>query len=57
VIIRNSVVLPAPLGPITPTMPPRGNVKFTSSMSSMSPYALRRFRLDDDVAETGPGGM
>ena len=34
VIIRNSVVLPAPFGPITPTIPPRGSVKFTSSISS-----------------------
>ena len=37
VIIRNSVVLPAPLGPMTPTMPPRGSVKFRSSISSVSP--------------------
>ena len=35
--IRNSVVLPAPFGPMTPTMPPRGSVKSRSSMSSMSP--------------------
>jgi len=27
VIIRNSVDLPAPFGPMTPTMPPGGSVK------------------------------
>ncbi len=27
VIMRNSVVLPAPLGPITPTMPPGGSTQ------------------------------
>jgi hypothetical protein len=37
VTIRNNVVFPAPFGPITPTMPPRGSVKFTSSISSVSP--------------------
>jgi hypothetical protein len=37
VIIRKSVVLPAPFGPITPTMPPRGSVKSMPSISSMSP--------------------
>ena len=37
VSIRNSVVLPAPLGPMTPTMPARGRLKDRSSMSSRSP--------------------
>src|SRR5438552_188452 len=38
---RKSVVLPAPFGPMTPTMPPRGSEKLRSSKSSLSPYALR----------------
>src|SRR5882672_3867637 len=42
--MRKSVVLPAPLGPITPTMPPRGRVKLRSSMRSRSPYAFLRPR-------------
>ena len=50
--MRNSVVLPAPFGPITPTMPPRGSVKVTSSMRRTSPYPFRTPRgLDDHVAE------
>ena len=32
-IILNSVVLPAPFGPITPTMPPGGSLKSSPSMS------------------------
>jgi hypothetical protein len=40
-IIRNSVDLPAPFGPMIPTIAPAGMRKFTSSMSSRSPYALR----------------
>jgi hypothetical protein len=36
-IIRNSVVLPAPFGPITPTMPPRGSLNERSSISTRSP--------------------
>src|SRR5919108_734435 len=42
VIIRNSVVLPAPLGPMTPTMPPGGSENDRSSMSRLSPKPLRR---------------
>src|ERR1043166_4916661 len=37
VIMRNSVVLPAPFGPITPTMPPGGSLKVRSSISRLSP--------------------
>ena len=37
VIMRNSVVLPAPFGPMTPTMPPGGSLKFRFSNSSLSP--------------------
>ncbi len=54
VIIRNSVVLPAPLGPITPTMPPRGSVKLRSVDEQVVAVALLQMpRLDDDVAEAG----
>ena len=37
VIMRNSVVLPAPLGPMTPTMPPAGSLKVRSSIRRLSP--------------------
>ncbi len=37
VIKRNSVVLPAPLGPITPTMAPGRNWNDSLSISSRSP--------------------
>ncbi len=37
VMMLNSVDLPAPLGPITPTMPPGGSMKDRSSNSSLSP--------------------
>src|SRR5712691_10093629 len=36
-IIRNSVVLPAPFGPITPTIPAGGSEKLSLSNSSLSP--------------------
>ena len=35
--MRNSVVLPAPFGPMTPTMPALGSVKSRSSISIRSP--------------------
>ena len=54
--IRNSVVLPAPFGPITPTMPPRGSVKSRSSIEQQVAVALAQIaRFDDDVAETRAG--
>ena len=37
VIMRNSVVLPAPLGPMMPTMPPGGSLKERLSINSRSP--------------------
>src|ERR1700682_1533624 len=40
VIIRNSVVLPAPFGPITPTMPPGGNLNVRSSIRTRSAKGL-----------------
>ena len=51
-IMRNSVVLPAPFGPITPTMPPGGSLKERSSIRSRVAEALADVaRLDDHVAE------
>ena len=50
--MRNSVVLPAPLGPMTPTMPPGGSLKLRSSISSLSPKPFDRLvEFDDVVAE------
>jgi hypothetical protein len=40
VIMRKSVVLPAPFGPMIPTMPPGGSENETSSNSSVSPKAF-----------------
>src|ERR1700757_3219885 len=39
--MRNSVVLPAPFGPTTPTMPAGGGEKVRSSTRSRSPKPLR----------------
>jgi hypothetical protein len=43
VIILNSVDLPAPFGPITPTMPPGGSMNDRSLNSSLSPKAFEMF--------------
>jgi hypothetical protein len=40
IIILKIVDLPAPLGPIIPTIPACGNVKFKLSYNNLSPYAL-----------------
>ena len=51
-IMRKSVVLPAPFGPITPTMPPGGSLNERSSISSLSPKPFERWeKFDDIVAE------
>ena len=51
-IILNSVVLPTPFGPMTPTMPLRGSVNDRSSMSTRSSKPLVRcVGLDDDAAQ------
>jgi hypothetical protein len=42
-IMRNRVVLPAPLGPMMPTIPAGGRVKLRSSNSTRSPNALDTF--------------
>src|SRR5438552_1803992 len=58
VIKRKRVVFPAPLGPMIPTMPPRGSEKLRSSKSSLSPYALRRaFASTTRSPSRGPGGI
>ncbi len=50
--MRNSVVLPAPFGPMTPTMPPGGSLKVRSSISRLSPIALGEpVEVDDVLAE------
>mmetsp|Transcript_27247 Transcript_27247/g.45582 ORF Transcript_27247/g.45582 Transcript_27247/m.45582 type:complete len:216 (-) Transcript_27247:339-986(-) len=41
-IMRNRVVLPAPLGPTMPTMAPAGMMKLAFSMSRRSPKPLQR---------------
>ena len=54
--MRNSVVLPAPFGPMTPTMPPRGSLK--SRFVEQQPVAERladAVGLDDHVAEARAG--
>jgi hypothetical protein len=57
VIIRNSVVLPAPFGPMTPTMPPGGSLKVRSSISSGRHRPFEAFGLDHHVAQPLAGGM
>src|SRR6185295_4378846 len=39
-IMRKRVVLPAPFGPMTPTMPPGGSANERLSMSRLSPNPL-----------------
>src|SRR6266478_4769466 len=57
-IMRKSVVLPAPFGPMTPTIPPRGRMKPTSSMRRFSPYALRTPCASiTRLPRRGPGGI
>ena len=56
VIMRNNVVLPAPFGPITPTIPPGGSAKFMSSTSRFSTVGfVHAVRFDHDVAESWSG--
>ena len=56
--MRKSVVLPAPLGPITPTIPAGGSEKERSSISSLSPKALRRWSASITRSpRRGPAGM
>jgi len=43
-MLLNSVVLPEPLGPITPTISPGPTEKLTPSTALIAPYALRTSR-------------
>lgn len=57
-IILKRVVLPAPFGPMTPTMPLRGSVKLRSSMRTLSPKALLRLLTSTTTLPSrGPGGI
>src|SRR3954447_12760316 len=57
-IIRKSVVLPAPFGPTTPTMPAGGSEKVRSSTSNRSPKPLRTPSASITTSPSrGPGGM
>ena len=57
-IIFISVVLPAPFGPITPTMPPGGSAKVSPSKSSLSPKPFfRSFASTTTLPSRGPGGI
>src|ERR1035441_5237399 len=56
-IIRKRVVLPAPLGPMTPTMPPGGRRNDRPSMSNRSPKPLTtRSASTTRSPSRGPGG-
>ena len=58
VIILNSVDLPAPLGPMMPTMAPAGTVKLRSSISRRSPNFLETFLNSITLLpRRSPGGM
>ena len=57
VIRRNIVVLPSPLGPITPITPPGGSRKLRSSNSSRSPNALDTFSASITTYLWGRGGV
>ena len=57
-IMRKSVVLPAPFGPITPTMPPGGSENVRSSTSSRSPKPFATPSASTTTSPSrGPGGM
>ena len=57
VIIRKSVDLPAPLGPITPTIPPRGSEKSSDSINNLSPYPFFNFfAITTSLPSRGAGG-
>ena len=58
VIILNNVVLPAPFGPMTPTMPPGGNKNERFSMSNFSSKLFTRsVALTTVSPRRGPGGI
>ena len=56
--ILNKVVLPAPFGPITPTIPPGGSRKSKSSTSSLLAKALLRLSASITTSPNlGPAGI
>ncbi|CPU66112.1 Uncharacterised protein [Mycobacteroides abscessus] len=57
-IVLNSVVLPTPFGPMTPTMPLRGSVKLRPSMSWRPSKPFWRFDASRTrLPRRGPGGI
>ena len=54
-IIRKSVVLPAPFGPITPTIPPGGRVAQILDQQSVAVALRDAVGLDHDVSEPRAG--
>ena len=57
-MVLNSVVLPTPLGPMTPTMPLRGSVNDRSSMRPRSSKPLcRSLTSITGLPRRGPGGI
>ena len=57
-IILNSVVLPTPFGPMTPTMPFGGRLKLRSSISMRSSKPLfRPLTSTTTLPRRGPGGI
>jgi hypothetical protein len=57
IIILKIVDLPAPLGPIIPTIPACGNVKFKLSYNNLSPYALATPLASITLVPSGPLGI
>ena len=57
-MVLKRVVLPTPLGPITPTMPLRGSSKDKSSMSTRPSNSLCRFFATSTFEpKRGPAGI
>jgi hypothetical protein len=57
-IVLNSVVLPTPFGPMIPTMPPRGRLNDSPSMSTRSPKPfLRSWASMTTLPSRGPAGI
>ncbi|CAB4692916.1 unannotated protein [freshwater metagenome] len=57
-MVLNNVVLPAPFGPITPTIPLRGSVKERSSIRIRSSKPLTKCSHSTTTSpRRGPGGI
>ena len=58
VINLNKVVFPAPLAPITPTIPPGGNLKLKLSINNLSSKDLDTFsKFITSLPSLGAGGI